>query len=357
MRHLPVENKIAMESVTSILVIHVTRIGDTLLTTPSLRAIAARYPGAALTFLGHPKRAEVVKNLPYVSSVGTITKKQAAFLGRIGGKRYQIAFVYGFDEALVEYALRVSEKVVAFRQKSGSLNHRLFRCVPLPPPMSMHAVDQLMLLPKSMGIEVAGRQLDFSLSSAEREWGGFEIASLRQQSKGPLVGLQIASFPTKAYRDWPLESFKALADKIINRWPSTHFLIFGGNDEASRTNELARHLGVAATNYSGHLSLRQTAALMNELDIYIGVDTGPTHMMGALHRPMIALYHGFSHSGLLAPLDHPCAIAVDHPLAGKGATPDTPMGDISVDEVWQAVTRTLEGYPTVVAYSKEASDN
>ena len=49
--------------VRSILVINVTRIGDTLLTTPCLRAIAAAYPQGALTFLGHPKRVEVIEHL------------------------------------------------------------------------------------------------------------------------------------------------------------------------------------------------------------------------------------------------------------------------------------------------------
>jgi hypothetical protein len=44
---------------------------------------------------------------------------------------------------------------------------------------------------------------------------------------------------------------------------------------------------------------------MNQLDLYVGVDTGPTHIMGALHRPMVALYHGYSPSRLLAPLEHP----------------------------------------------------
>ena len=50
---------------------------------------------------------------------------------------------------------------------------------------------------------------------------------------------------------------------------------------------------------------RRDAALINELDLYVGVDTGPTHIAGALRRPMVSMYHGYSPSHLLAPLEHP----------------------------------------------------
>jgi len=79
---------------------------------------------------------------------------------------------------------------------------------------------------------------------------------------------------------------------------------------------------------------------MDHTDLYVGVDTGPTHLMGALHRPMVALYHGYSPSRVLKPLDHPCLTVVDHPLADS-FTETASMADISVDHVWNAVTRAL----------------
>lgn len=336
-----------MADAASILAINVTRIGDTLLTTPSLRAIAAANPGAELTFLGHPKRAEVIRHLPYVTHVGEITKQRAQLLGRFGGKRYTQAFVFGFDEALVAYALRVAERVVAFRQKDESLNRRLYRCVAAPDPLSLHAVDYLLALPLAAGIVPVGKQLDYAVVPGETQWAQEQLAQHLPPDCQPLIGLQVASFPTRAYRDWPLEHFMALTAHIRAQFPLTHFLIFGGGEEKERTSALARHLGAAATLYAGQLTLRQTGALMNELDLYVGVDTGPTHIMGALHRPMVALYHGYTPSWRLRPLDHPCAFVIDHPLAGQGATPETPMADIAVERVWQVVQQVLAEHPPV----------
>ena len=332
-------------AISSILAINVTRIGDTLLTTPALRAIAAAHPDARLCFLGHPKRVEVTEHLPYLDRIGSITKKSAPWRGRFAGKTYDLAFVFGFDEALVAYALRVARKVVAFRQKNDGLNARLYRAVEIPAPMSVHAVDYLLALPASVGVNCAKRQLDFALTPEENHWASKELQPVFLATSRPLIGLQVASFPTKAYRDWPLDYFVALTDRIRARWPQAHFLIFGGGEEKERVALLAEHLGTAATRYAGRLTLRQSAALMNQLDLYIGVDTGPTHIMGALHRPMVALYHGYSPSRLLAPLDHPCAYVVDHPLADLGATPETPMADISVERVWQVVLQALAEHP------------
>ena len=39
--------------------------------------------------------------------------------------------------------------------------------------------------------------------------------------------------------------------------------------------------------------MRENAAIMAHLSLYIGVDTGPTHLAGALDIPMVAMYHSY----------------------------------------------------------------
>ena len=116
----------------SILVINVSRIGDTLLVTPALRALAKAWPAARLDFLGHPARREVIRHLPFVANVGAITKNRAPFMGRLGGTPYDLALVYGFDRPLVAYALRVADRVVAFKQGDAALDGRLSPAVERP---------------------------------------------------------------------------------------------------------------------------------------------------------------------------------------------------------------------------------
>lgn len=333
------------ESTRRILYINVSRIGDTLLVTPAVRAVAKAFPAAEITLLGHPKRATILQNLPFVHRVGTISKQRAPWLGRLFNSRFDLAFVCGYDAPIIEYALRVADKVIAFRQPDEKLNARLYRTAEHPAFQTEHAVRIQLRLPGTLGITSDGFNLAYVVTAQEKDWARAELLRSIPGNASPLIGLQVASFPTKAYRDWPLDHFIALADRIRGVWPHAHFLIFGGGEEKKRTSALADHLGAAATLYAGSLTLRQTAALMNELDLYVGVDTGPTHIMGALHRPMVALYHGYSPSRVLAPLDHPSTYIVDHPLADLGATPETPMSDITVERVWQSVSQALTEHP------------
>ena len=327
-----------------ILYINVSRIGDTLLVTPAVRAVAARWPQARIHLLAHPKREEVLRQLPFVHRTGSIEKGRARFMGWLPGKPYDLAFVCNFDAPLVAYALRVAHRVVAFRQADEALNRKLYRAVDHPALQTTHAVDIQLMLPAAIGVSPAGKELSYRVSTDEARWADGFLAAHAGGTGHPLIGLQVASFPTKAYRDWPPGHFAELCRRILMTWPEAHFLIFGGELDKDRTTALAAELGTAATLCAGRLSLRETAALMNRVDLYVGVDTGPTHLMGALHRPMVALYHGYSPSRVLAPLDHPALYAIDHPLADR-CTPEAAMADIGVDRVWEAVQHALREHP------------
>lgn len=327
------------------LVINVSRIGDTLLATPAIRALAAARPGCVIDCLGHPNRADVLRHLPFVRHVGEISKKSAPFRGWLGGKTYDTALVYGFDEALVAYALRVAKRVVAFRQADAKLNARLSRVVEAPAFQSEHSALQLLRLPAALDIAPAGLRLAYASAPNEVQWAKQTLSRDLPAGAVPRIGLQVASFPTKGYRDWPIAHFMTLCERIRSNWPQAHFLIFGGGEEHERTTALKKHLGDAATLYAGRLTLRETVALMGCTDLYVGVDTGPTHLMSTLDIPLVGLYHGFSPSRLIGPLDHPCAYPIDHPLAAAACSTDAPMSDITVDRVWQAVEQALAEHP------------
>lgn len=328
-----------------ILFIVVSRIGDTLFSTPALRAIAAAWPDAEITVLGHPKRVEVFANLPWVKQIGSITKTSAKWKRLWPRRRFDIAFVFGFDEALVDYALAVSQQVVAFRQQSDCINSRLAPAVPVPDFQSEHAVLQLLRLPAALGIAADSLRIAYRATAEETARARRRITQAGFDGACPLIGLQVASFQTKAYRDWPIENFFALCEKISQHWPEARFLIFGGAEEKQRTHWLAAALGARAADFSGRLSLRETGALMHCISLYVGVDTGPTHIMSSFDTPLVALYHCFSSSRHTGPLQHPAAWPIDHPDGEAGCSGQSTMAQIPVDAVFAAVAEALSRHP------------
>lgn len=329
-----------------LLVIYVARIGDTLLATPALRALKAACPDGELTMIAHPKRMSVLEQLPYVDHLRGLSKRSVPWLGRftaLTGKPYDCAFVYGRDAALIRYASRVAKRVIAFRQDDPAVDALLAPAVP-PPGDLIHAVDERLLLPLAAGVAPAGRRLAYLPSAAEQAWA----ADWRRQHLDTprLVGLQTASFPSKPYRNWPADNFSELCRRLLATYADLSIVLFG--DGGDRERALAIAAGQPRIKVvAGDLSLRQSAALMATLDLYVGVDTGPTHLAGALGVPMVALYHRRHPGRCLAPQEHPAFLAViDQPAesASESATTtaaDPGMAAVSVDQVWQQVAAAL----------------
>ncbi len=300
-----------------VLVIIVARIGDTLLVTPALRALKAALPQGRLTVLAHPKRLEVLQHLPFIDALEAITKTSSQVRGWIGKNRFDLALVYGQDAALVRYALRASDRVVAFAQKDAALNRRLAHSV-AEPVAPQHAVLHRMSLLSPLGLPAEDMRLAYRVTAEERTEAQRWLAA-HSSPGGPLIGLQIASFPTKGHRDWPVPSFQELIACILAGHAGAQFLLLGDKAAAEKAAPLLRAHPDRVALAAGRLSLRMSAALMAELDLYIGVDTGPTHIAGALGIPMVALYHSAYPGRNLVPLLHPACSMIEHPLTGKSA--------------------------------------
>ena len=247
-------------------------------------------------------------------------------------------FRSGFDEKLVEYALRVSGKTIAFSQKNSNLNQRLYRSVQISKAQSKTSVDSMMALPQAINIDITTRRLSYHVTEREVRFAEKKISNEGLEGKF-LVGLQVASFPTKAYRDWPIEYFLELCNKISNKEPNTHFLLYGGYAEKEKANWLFKNLGNRATSFIG-MPLRETAAIMSKTSLYIGVDTGPTHIMSTFDIPMIVLFFCKYVSKNVGTFGHPSLFNIDHP-DGDNCTKNSNMRDITVYDVMTEVNKIL----------------
>ncbi|HEX8964502.1 MAG TPA: glycosyltransferase family 9 protein [Rhodocyclaceae bacterium] len=324
-----------------ILAIAVARIGDTLLVTPALAALKALAPAGRLTCLAHPKRLEILQHLPFIDRLGPITKQRAPWLGRLSGKRYDLAVVWGKDAPLIRYALRAAHQVIAFRQEDASINESLAACVEWPATEG-HAVDHRLSLLAPLAPPAAGRRLRYAASAAETSWARGWLRQACGRDGVLPVCMQTASFPTKAYRDWPEASFRELGERLLARDPRIVLVLLGDRGDRERAARIAAALGPRALCAAGDFTLRQSAAMLSLAGLYVGVDTGITHVAGALGLPMVALYHCAHPGRYLAPLEHPAPLEViEQPLPPGGCSTAAGMDAISVDRVWDAAQRVL----------------
>ena len=325
-----------------VLAIVVARIGDTLLVTPALRALKAAVPQGRLTVLAHRNRAPLLENLPFIDRLGTIGKRAAPWRGHLPLPRHDLAVVWGHDRPLVAYGLRRARRVVTFESGGLPASSRLVQVK--RPSASIHAVRERLLLTEAAGIASQDLKLAYAVTPQEADAARRWLASLGAGS--PVVGIQPVSFPTKPQRDWPVESFAALLRSLAAGYPRASFVILGDQAALAAAGRLRAAVGERVIVAAGRFPLRQSAALIGRLDLYIGVDTGPTHIAGALGTPMVALYHCSYPGRNLIPLEHAALTMIEHPATGLPAAGiESSMADIPVEAVQRAAVDLLARRP------------
>lgn len=339
-----------------VLAIHVARIGDTLLTTAALRHLSHVYPGAQIDFMGHAKRIEVLEGLPYIHKLASISKKSAKLKGWcakfMGRKPYDLAFVWGHDAELVAYARRVSKRVVISRQLNEAANLMADQVVEFPNDTNLlsEAEDkplvQWILDVVEQGTQTKAENLytDYVVTAAESAEAKALLAQYTGNAQPQYIGLVVESHPAGAHRDWPIDNFVALAQQLASEGADRVFVLIGGSLSDAKVAALHHVLGDRLINLSGKLSLRQSAAVINALDLYVAVDTGPSHIAAAVGTPSVVMFHCMrAGEYLLAPRYPERLTIVNHPTARLACSFETPMHAVGVERVLAAARAQLAG--------------
>jgi len=317
---------------TNILLVIVARIGDTLLTTPIMRAIKENYPTSSLTVIAHPKRLSLLENTPFIDQLIPAGRFNLFIKKFLLDRKWEVALVYGENKYLTNFALKTSKIVLAYpgpHSKNPRITH--------PPAMTSyeHAIDGRAKLLKPLNIQLTNKKLSFFVTEPER-LEAIRWLEKNKINKRTLIGIQPSSFHTKSYRNWPSENFAHLANNLLDAYANSCVIIFGGPDDSILSSEIKSKIKGHVVSTEGKLSIRITAALISLLDLYIGVDTGPTHIAGAIGVPMIALYHCEHPGRFLRPLQRSNCIIIEHPSTGKNCGRNTSMSEISVQQVVDA---------------------
>lgn len=336
-------------NVRNILLCNVARIGDTLLTTPAIRLLAMTFPNAKIDFLGHPKRFQLLENLPYLNKISSISKKTAVFLGWFSlikakinkKKKYDFAVVWGHDHQIVDFAVRVSEKVITWQTNAQNKNLNNVYSVPIFNNQKITLARwQLALVEKALAIKAVDEYVEYFPTPAEVNFAKNVFSVLSPNVKNINIGLVLETFKANNYRNWPIEFYVELCRRLISENKNIKFYILGEKISQGKTAILINALGKNIEDLSDKFNLRQSAAILSQLDLYVGPDTGPSHIVCALGVRGVMLFHCVRSGEYVVSPKFPERIEiVNHP--NKQSSVNTPMAEITVEMVYSAVKKQL----------------
>lgn len=263
------------------LVVCTLRIGDVLLTTPLIRSIRQYDPAARIDVLVLPGIAGILEGNPDLDTI-LVTPHRSSFLTRLKEavrlwRRYDVALTTVSSDRARWYCFVAGKSSAGlYNTHSSWLSVRLLKRRILFDDLHTHSVTMGLKVLDLLGIP---RQYRVVPPTAG---GGLPPV---------LIGRTYAvlhPYPKFRYKMWPQAHWAALAQSLQQQGLTV--ALSGGTDpvEIRYVQEIAQ--ACDAINLCGTLSLAQTADLIAGSVLFVGPDTGVTHLAAALDIPTVALF-------------------------------------------------------------------
>lgn len=291
-----------------ILVLQLCPLGDTLFGTPALRALRVSFPGAEITSVTWQANREILDGSPYVDHV--VTCPSAMRLPQLMSRLAEGDFdtVVGLSNVGSWLTLFTRAQVrVGFNSQTLGWSYT----ADVPDRRDKHAVDYCLDVVQALGARPAGRAMDVPLGAAERDWARRHLAA-----RGSQPALRVAIHPGGrhfAAKRWPAGGFACVADYLAAQY-GAQVAVVGGRDDRVLAEAIASGCRVAEPLLmAGKARIKQTAALIEACDLFVGNDSAPLHMAVAVGTPAVALFGPTDPVNFrpLGPLD----VVVRHPPA------------------------------------------
>jgi heptosyltransferase-2 len=270
-----------------VLVVRFSAIGDILLTTPLLRALRARHPGARISVLTKRQYLPLLTDNPHVDEVFGISR--ASRLTEVAAQLRAIRYTHLLDlhGSLRTGALRVlapgawrgySKRRLA-RELLIRTKRNIYRDdVPVPERYFEAAAD--------LDVRPDGGPPEFFLNARAEERALTWLAQAGIGQQRPLIA--IAPGAAHATKRWPVPNWVSLARKVIGT--GADVVVLGGVDDSALAGELVARVGAHAANSAGALGLQETGAVIKRAAALVSGDTGVMHMATGVGTPVVALF-------------------------------------------------------------------
>lgn len=301
------------------------QLGDLLLNVPAIRAIRERYPEAKLTLVVGPQNASAVQRQPWADEVrvlrgrgGWAVLREALRAGpRADLSIYFTTVSYSVSGALLAARGAARERIgfhpSRYRRRDWA---RLTRAVPYP-ERTLHQSEVSMALARAAGAESAPPPPHY-------------IPDPELVSRAPAAVAYLHPGAGKLKNRWPVERFAEVACALGRR--GLEVFVLEGPQDSGTAAALGERLGRALPVVSGE-TVPMLAARFARAALYVGNDTGPLHLAGAVGCPTVGIY------GWTDPAEwKPVGSRVRSVRAG-----DAKLESVTVETVLEAAVAALEG--------------
>lgn len=315
------------------------RIGDMILSTGILRAIAQAHPTVRLDVLASSGNAPVLREERYVNEVITFDKRAlASYPGTFSAlrrRRYDAVIDCMVTAPSLTTLLLMLASGARYRIGVRQVGNDFAYTLPVPARESAeHLVDKLGALVTAFGLQPAALDLrprvrltPEELERGERTWAG-------ETDHAPLATqrLLVNVSSGRGHHAWPDDRFVRAIRALREQAPRTDIVLISSPGDRGRAARIAAEGGARLVIDNG---IRDAMAIVARADMVFTPDTSIGHACSALDKPAVIL--------------HPQGNATTWgPYETNGRVVESRTGavaDIPVEDAVRAILRMLGGLP------------
>lgn len=269
-----------------ILIVRTDRIGDVLLTLPSVEAVKSKFPNSKISMLVSPYTAPllegIVTPLLYVANEPFLKT-----LNRIRNAHIDAAIIAfpQFRIALLLWLARIPVRVgTGFRWYSFLFNRKVFEH---RKTVKKHEAEYNLSLVKELGCEIPQKpSVRLNITNDEKQQAWKIRRTLEIADSDPMILLHPGSGGSA--RDWKPEYFARLAVEL--KKSNYQVVITGIKKEESLIQRISQQAGNGVKYFMSTVHLRVFAAFIQSAKLFVANSTGPLHMAAAVGTPLIGFY-------------------------------------------------------------------
>ena len=271
----------------SICIVRLSALGDILMIVPLIRTLQAHLPNVALTWVISRPAYDLVEGMEGVEFI-VINKPNSLvdywrFYQQMRHRSFDVllAAQASFRANLLYPLIRASRKIGydPLRAKDG---HGWFIDEAIAPGRD-HTLEGFLKFASQLGIEKKEISWDLPIQQADRAWALDHL---------PLkAGLVVLVNPaaSKPERSWSVARYIQVIHYLQTHWQANVVLTGGpGTYDKALGEEIAK--AVSVINLIGKTKPKQLLAVIEQADLLICPDTGPSHMAAAVATPVVALH-------------------------------------------------------------------
>lgn len=284
-----------------ILITRLSAIGDVIHALPTAYALRRKYPNAQIDWLVEIKAAPIVNLNPYLDNVIILPRKKwkrqlkedgflktsksfINFFKEMRKKGYDLnldlhgLFKSAFSSYLIKPGLRMGPG------DGRELSTFFYQAKIDMPKKKMHQVERNLHMAGALGAENDEVNYGLKISPVikSRVSRFFERENIAKDKKI----IAINPFTTWESKNWFLERYFELAERLIERG---YFIVFTGSNNDREAINKFESKNDAYANLAGRTDLEELTEIYNRAELYIGGDTGPTHLAAAVGATVVAL--------------------------------------------------------------------